>query len=227
MTNFTYETDANSQFSQIRNIFCVGRNYRDHATELGNAIPTEPMIFAKSTHALVPAKDRLVLPNGRTDIHHELEIVLYIGRSLEAGRTASDVVTKIALGLDLTDRTAQSRLKDKGHPWEYAKSFVGSAVVTDFYTFDSFQSVEECTFSLSIDGHDVQVGYPRDMVFNFDKLVSYVHEHYGLTEGDILFTGTPAGVSALQNGQQCVMRMNGDDWGSFTVESQSSTGKES
>lgn len=225
MTDFTYATDAQDKFETIRNIFCVGRNYRDHASELGNTVPTEPMIFGKSTHALIAAKDTLVLPKGRDNIHYETEIVLYIGRPVTAMSKAADVVTDVALGLDLTDRTAQSRLKEKGHPWEFAKSFVGSAVLTDFYRFDAFSAVQTCTFALVIDDKEVQTGYPRDMVFDFDTLIAYAYKHYGLSEGDILFTGTPAGVAALRADNRCVLKMNGDVWGSFVVRENLEFGK--
>lgn len=225
MIDFTYSTDVRDKFNAIRNIFCVGRNYRDHASELANAVPTEPMIFGKSTHALTSAKDVLVLPSNREEIHYEAEIVLFIGRPVVATSKALDVVTEVALGLDLTDRAAQSRLKEKGHPWEFAKSFVGSAVLTDFYRFETFDAVQTCTFSFSMDDKKVQVGQPTEMVFDFDTLIAYVYKHYGLSQGDILFTGTPAGVSVLRKQSRCALTMNDEVWASFVVDEKPEAGK--
>ncbi|WAH38457.1 fumarylacetoacetate hydrolase family protein [Alicyclobacillus dauci] len=208
---------ASSVKTDIRNIFCVGRNYRDHATELGNAVPTEPMIFGKFTHALEEARGTVELPSERGEIHHELEIVLYIAKQVTLESTARDVVGAIALGLDLTDRSAQSRLKEKGHPWEFAKSFVGSAVITDFYAFDDFSQVEQAKFRLEINGKSVQEGVPTDMVFDFTTLIRYTHKHFGLNQGDILFTGTPAGVGPLRDGDTCILRLNDTVVGEFHV----------
>lgn len=217
MSPFTYAQSADAVFPKVRNIFCVGRNYRDHASELGNAVPTEPMIFGKFTHALTSATNALSLPRGREDIHHELEIVLFIDKPVQASSTAAEVVGTIALGLDLTDRAAQSRLKEKGHPWEFAKSFIDSAILTDFYKFNSFDDVEQAVFTLQRNGLVVQTGHPQDMVFNFDRLVRYCHQHFGLAEGDLLFTGTPAGVGPIQPGDKLSMRLCEQEIGAFEV----------
>lgn len=208
---------ADDVFPGIRNIFCVGRNYREHANELNNAVPTEPMIFAKPTHSLSAATGVVTLPADRTSIHYELEIVLYIAQPVTASSTARDVVGAVALGLDLTDRDAQDKLKAKGHPWELAKGFVGSAVVSDFYQFDDFSQVRDATFQFELNGAIVQTGHPTDMVFDFDTLIQHVHHHFGLTQGDILFTGTPAGVGPLRDGDTGRFYMNGQTWADFKV----------
>jgi fumarylpyruvate hydrolase len=202
---------------QIRNVYCVGRNYRDHASELGNAVPTEPMLFGKWTHALAACKGDLALPANRTNIHHELEIVFMFGRAYEPGMGWTDAVSGVALGLDLTDRDAQNRLKTAGQPWEYAKAFPGSAVLTDFYRVEDFAALAETEFSLAINGKTVQVGVATEMVFPFATLVEFVGRTFGFGAGDILYTGTPAGVGPLRPGDQLVLQFDGVTWGTCVV----------
>lgn len=217
LDSFALWKRADNLFPEIRNIFCVGRNYRDHASELGNAVPTEPMIFGKFTHALAPADGTMLLPPSRSVVHHELEIVLYIDRAATPGSRAKDVTGAIALGLDLTDRDAQTRLKEKGHPWEFAKSFVRSAVLSDFYRFESFDDVTSASFELYVNGALRQTGEPSDMVFSFDALIDYCARHFGLQAGDLLFTGTPAGVGPIRAGDDIVMKLNGSTLAEFHV----------
>jgi fumarylpyruvate hydrolase len=202
---------------QIRNIFCIGRNYQEHANELGNDVPAKPLIFGKSTHAAVPAKGHIYLPKGRSDIHYELEIVLWMKEKFHPTASFAELIGGIALGLDLTDRTAQSQLKAAGQPWEFAKGFVGSAVITDFYAISDESEFEQMEFSLRKNDQMVQVGHPRDMIFSVSEIIAYVGEHFGLSAGDILFTGTPKGVGPLQTGDRLELIMNGDVWGSVTV----------
>src|SRR5579875_1787495 len=217
MSGFTYWQGAEDVFPNVRNIFCVGRNYRDHAAELGNKVPTSPMIFGKFTHALVAARGQVPFPAGRPEIHHELEIVLWIDRTLADGDKPEQAVGAIALGLDLTDRALQSQLKAQGHPWEAAKSFRHSAIVSDFYTVSSFTDVIDSTFAMTVNGRKVQVGQPHDMVFSFADLIRHCAQTYGLGHGDLLFTGTPAGVGPLQPGDEVVLTMNGQTWASFSL----------
>jgi fumarylpyruvate hydrolase len=209
---------AEQAIGDVRNIFCVGRNYSDHALELGNEVPEHPLIFGKSTHALAAAKDTVILPAGKTNIHHEIELVLYIGRTYEAGISANDLVKAVALGLDLTDRDIQTKLKKAGHPWELAKGFPGSAVVTDFYEIDNLEYLQDSTFTLELNGKVVQTGLPSRMIFDFQSLVDYVGKHFTLQADDILYTGTPEGVGPLSEGQVARMHMNGHEWGKFQVQ---------
>lgn len=193
---------ADESIAQTRNIFCVGRNYVNHAKELGNSVPTSPMIFGKSTHALAPASGNLRLPAERTNIHHELEIVLLLGDSYQKGARLSDLVEGVALGLDLTDRSLQERLKAAGHPWELAKGFPGSAVLSDAYRVSDLERMKSVDFSLAIDGNVVQHGVAENMLFDFQTLIDFVGQNFGLAKGDILYTGTPEGVGPLAAGQQ-------------------------
>ncbi|GMA56247.1 fumarylacetoacetate hydrolase [Alicyclobacillus sacchari] len=190
MSGFTYWQRAENVFPDVRNIFCVGRNYRDHAAELGNQVPTSPMIFGKFTHALTAARDTVPFPVGRAEIHHELEIVLWIDHAIANGERPEQAIGAIALGLDLTDRALQSQLKTQGHPWEAAKSFRHSAIVSDFYSFSSFSDVTDSTFAMTVNGRQVQIGQPQDMVFSFAALIRHCAQTYGLNRGDLIFTGT-------------------------------------
>ncbi|WP_304458291.1 fumarylacetoacetate hydrolase family protein [Alicyclobacillus sendaiensis] len=212
---FVKEKCADAWISQVRNIFCVGRNFRDHASELGNQVPDSPMIFGKFTHALVPASGEVRYPSGRSDVHHELEIVLFL-KDTPSRERPLDAVGAVALGIDLTDRERQSELKQKGYPWEAAKSFRDSAIVTDLYRFDDFAAdVENTRFALEKNGELVQQGSPSEMVFSFSDLLLHCLDVYGLAAGDIVFTGTPSGVGPVRPGDELTLYMNGDAWGSF------------
>ncbi|MCL6516945.1 MAG: fumarylacetoacetate hydrolase family protein [Alicyclobacillus sp.] len=203
--------------TQVKNIFCVGRNYREHAAELGNDVPSKPMIFGKSTHALAPAQGEIRLPAGRENVHHELEIVLWMKGPWRPGASLAEAVGGIALGLDLTDRDAQSALKKAGQPWEFAKGFRGSAVITDFYPVTDWRALLETPFELRIGERVAQSGFAKDMIFPFETLVAYVHEHFGLDADDLLFTGTPAGVGPLHDGDELTLVFDGRVWGRCRV----------
>ncbi|WP_331280125.1 fumarylacetoacetate hydrolase family protein [Alicyclobacillus macrosporangiidus] len=136
---------------------------------------------------------------------------------LSAGAALSDVVGGIALGLDLTDRDAQTALKKAGQPWEFAKGFQGSAVVTDFYEVADWNALLETPFELRINGRIAQSGRAKDMIFPFDTLIGYVSTHFGLDADDLLFTGTPAGVGPLRDGDELELVMDGRVWGRCRV----------
>lgn len=180
----------------IRNIFCIGRNYAEHAAELGNAVPNRPMVFMKPTNALVLADGKAIeLPGDQGEIHHEAEVVLYIGKDAPDGHFhADDVVTKMALGVDMTLRDVQASLKEKGHPWLLAKGFKNSAIVTSFWDFPGESACRQRDFSLSRHGEIVQKGNISSMIFSFQTILTYIHMNFGLRKGDIVYTGTPQGV---------------------------------
>ncbi len=186
---------ADSAVRKVRNVFCVGRNYVDHAVELGNAVPTKPMIFGKPTHALAPADGVVTLPAGAKNIHHELEIVLLFADEFQDTDDWTSAVEGIALGLDLTDRDAQNELKAKGHPWEFAKGFRQSAILSGVHRVLDWEVLLETTFTLEKNGQVVQSGQARDMLFDFRTLCAFIRRRFGLTAGDIVYTGTPAGVA--------------------------------
>jgi fumarylpyruvate hydrolase len=189
--------------NDIRNVYCIGRNYRLHALELGNEIPDEPLVFTKPSHAVVPMNGNAVeLPGDAGEVHFELEIVLRIGKSYEPGIDAEQLIDAIALGLDLTLRDVQSKLKAKGQPWLAAKGFKSSAPLGEWLAYPGAAALAETEFVLLRNGETAQRGQASDMLFSVSELIDYVGEHYGLSAGDVIYTGTPAGVAALQDGDQ-------------------------
>jgi fumarylpyruvate hydrolase len=187
----------------IRNVYCVGRNYKLHAAELGNSVPESPMIFMKPTHAVVPMNGEAIrFPAAFGSIHYEAELVVKIGKPYENGVKAQDIIDSFALGIDFTMREVQDILKTKQHPWLKAKGFKASAPLTEFQQLSSLEELSAETFSLTINGMEKQRGHIEDMIFNLQHLVDEVGTHYGLKAGDIIFTGTPAGVGPIKDGDQ-------------------------
>ncbi|MGG3469729.1 fumarylacetoacetate hydrolase family protein [Neobacillus pocheonensis] len=182
----------------IRNIYCVGRNYVAHAKELNNEVPSSPFLFSKPTHAFVEANGQEIhLPGNRGSIHYETELVIRIGSKHEKGMKADEVIDRMGIGIDFTLRDVQSELKKKGHPWLLAKGFPNSAVVSKFIEFPGINEIKEKDFSLIRNGEMVQVGNSKNMIFDLQTIVDFTSLHFGLDEGDIIFTGTPEGVGQI------------------------------
>lgn len=178
-------------------IICIGRNYREHAEELGNEVPEKPVIFMKPDTALLKGRD-FYIPEFSQDIHYELEVVLKISRNGKyiLKENASQYYHEIGLGIDFTARDLQSELKSKGLPWELAKGFDGSAAVSSFYSKSEF-NLENLSFSLQKNKTVVQSGNTRDMMFSFDEIIAFVSWFFTLRTGDLIFTGTPKGVGKI------------------------------
>ena len=181
-------------------IICIGRNYGLHAKELGNEIPDKPVIFCKPDTALLKNNDDFYLPSFSKDVHYEAEIVVKIDK---AGKSilpqfASRYYSQITLGIDFTARDVQNELKSKGLPWELAKAFDYSAVIGNFITLD--QPIQDLHFHLLKNGTTVQNGHTADMLFTIDQIISFVSEYFTLKTGDLIFTGTPAGVGPVAIG---------------------------
>ncbi len=179
-------------------IFCIGRNYAEHAKELQNVIPTQPLIFMKPATALLLENKPFYYPAFSKNIHYELEIVLRIsknGKHIEP-KFAARYYDSIALGIDFTARDLQDNLKAKGQPWELAKGFDGSAVLSAFKPLTQFDE-KNINFILIKNGSSVQTGVSSDMIFSFETLVSFISEYFTLQKGDIIYTGTPAGVGPI------------------------------
>ncbi len=192
----------------VRNVYCIGRNYADHAAELNNPIPDDPVLFLKSTASL-RAPSSGALAHGDESFHHEAELVLLVGRHVPMGRDVSwEVVDGLALGLDLTRREVQTRLKGKGLPWTIAKSFAGAAVVTDFLRPQAFADLDAVTFSFSINGEARQAGDTRQMLFKVPRILSFLASMQDLHPGDLVYTGTPAGVGPMRRGDRFVLRFD-------------------
>lgn len=206
----------------IGNIYCVGRNYRLHALELGNEVPTAPMIFTKPTHALRNMDgSELVIPYNRGAVHFELELVLRIGEGYVSGMPVEQAIDGFTLGLDLTLRDVQSELKAKGHPWLAAKGFKGSATIGQWLPLTASAAEAlmqgQGEFKLLRNGELAQLGHPKDMIFSIEHLIQFIDEHYGLGAGDLIYTGTPAGVVALNNGDRLQLLWNEQELGSCTI----------
>lgn len=202
----------------IQHIFCVGRNFAKHVAEMGSETPAEPMIFTKPSYSLAKADGKtLSYPSDRGAVHYEMEIVLYIGKPVIADFAAEDVVTKMALGMDMTLRDIQSDLKKKGHPWLLAKGFSHAAVLTDFWDFPGRKECDRTNFSLLKNGNCVQSGDTRSLIFDFQTLLTYIYRHVGLAQGDIIYTGTPEGVGPIADKDTFVLQWGKEEKGRFTV----------
>ena len=178
-------------------IICIGRNYSEHAKELGNEIPEKPVIFLKPDTALLKTPD-FYLPEFSNDVHYELELVVKIskgGKYIQKDN-AHKHYEEIGLGFDFTARDLQSELKSKGLPWELAKGFDGSAVVSSFFPKNEF-NLENLNFSLLKNGEKVQNGFTKNMIFSIDDIISFVSQYFTLRVGDLIYTGTPEGVGKL------------------------------
>lgn len=182
-------------------IFCIGRNYVDHAKELNNPVPKKPLVFMKPDTALLLKKRPFFYPEFSQNIHYECEVVLKIGRvgkHIEP-RFAYKYIKEIGLGIDFTARDIQAECKKKGHPWEIAKAFDQSAVLGDFVPYDDWKD-KDIPFSLEKNGEVVQIGNTKDMIFDFATLISYISKMFTLKLGDLIYTGTPAGVGPVAIG---------------------------
>lgn len=204
--------------TEIRNVYCVGRNYRNHAQELGNEVPTQPMLFTKPTHAVVWADGQgVALPGNVGAIHYEVELVIHIGRDYQAGVAVDALVDWMALGIDFTLRDVQTQVKQLGQPWLPAKGFKNSAVLTQPIPFPGALACQEQDFALRRNGDVVQRGNLRDLIFPLQTLIDFTANHYGLGAGDILYTGTPAGVGPVADGDVLQMLWGDQALGAFTV----------
>ena len=180
-------------------IICIGRNYTEHIAELENERPIEPVVFLKPDSAILLKQHPFVIPEFSEDIHHEIEIIVRInkvGKYVDA-KFAHKYYDEISVGIDFTARDLQQKLKDKGLPWEKAKAFDGSAVIGDFISIKTFNSLENLTFELTNNGKTVQKGNTNRMLWKIDELIAYVSQYFTLKIGDIIFTGTPAGVAKV------------------------------
>jgi 2-keto-4-pentenoate hydratase/2-oxohepta-3-ene-1,7-dioic acid hydratase in catechol pathway len=183
-------------------IFCVGRNYGEHAKELGNTVPEEPVIFMKPETAILKNHHEFHYPNFTNDLHYETELVLHIGKEGKniSEENAIKYCNKITVGIDFTARDVQNELKKKGLPWEKAKAWNDSAVLGKWLELNNSIYNHSIHFSLNKNKSLVQQGNSRDMIFSFNKIVSHISEYFLLEEGDVIFTGTPAGVAACNIG---------------------------
>ena len=177
-------------------IFCVGRNYVDHAKELGNDVPDEPVIFMKPQSALLQSHTPFYYPEFSNELHYEAELVLRVSKNGKyiPRRQANKYYNAITVGIDFTARDIQSELKKKGLPWEKAKAWDNSAVVGSWKEWTTEYQKKAINFSLKNNGDIVQTGLSADMIFSFDDIISHISNYFSLNIGDLIYTGTPAGV---------------------------------
>lgn len=184
-------------------IIAVGRNYVKHIEELANEVPSEPVIFTKPETAILRNNDPFYHPDFSQDIHHEVEIVLKVskmGKNIEE-QFAHKYFDEIGLGIDFTARDLQARLKEKGLPWDLAKGFNDSAPISEFVSKETYD-LENLNFSLKKNGDLVQEGNTSTMIYNFNYIIHFVSRYFTLKTGDLIFTGTPAGVSQVKIGDK-------------------------
>ena len=200
-------------------ILCIGRNYADHISELNNERPSEPVIFMKPDTAILKDNEPFYHPDFSNDIHHEVEIVLKInkvGKNIEA-KFAHKYYDEIGIGIDFTARDLQSKLKEKGLPWEKAKAFNGSAPISGFVPKAQFEDLKKLNFHLEVNGEVRQKGNTEMMLWDFDEIIAEISKYFTLKTGDLIFTGTPAGVGKVVVGDKLTAFVEGVEMLNFEV----------
>ena len=183
-------------------IICIGRNYIDHIKELSNQKPMNPVVFLKPDSAVIAKNQNFIIPSFSNEIHHEVELVIKInkvGKHIDKS-FSHKYYDEIGLGIDFTARDIQSNLKEKGHPWEKSKAFDNSCMVGNFLKKEKIEDISKIEFSLKKNNEVVQSGCSNDMLWKIDELISYVSQYFTLKIGDLIFTGTPSGVSKVESG---------------------------
>ncbi len=199
-------------------IICIGRNYTKHIEELKNEKPKEPVIFLKADSSVLPKRNPFVIPTFSNDVHYEVEVLVKIdrlGKYIDQ-KFAHKYYNEISLGIDFTARDLQSKLKEKGLPWEKAKAFDGSAVIGEFYPKQDYD-LNGLSFQLYKNGDLVQNGNTSNMLWKVDEIVAYVSQFFTLKKGDVIFTGTPEGVGKVVCNDVLVGKMEGKEMFSIKV----------
>lgn len=194
-------------------IICIGRNYTAHIKELSNERPTDPVVFIKPDSAVLPREQDFYIPEFSKEIHHEVEVLIKIkkvGKHIDA-KFAHKYYDEVSLGIDFTARDLQSQLKEKGLPWEKAKGFDGSAVIGEWLPKSLYESLDNINFSLIKNNKIVQQGNTSLMLWKIDELIAYVSTFFTLKKGDVIFTGTPAGVGKVETNDYLSGKMEGKE----------------
>lgn len=188
----------------IGKLVCVGRNYAEHAKEMGNEIPKEPLLFLKPASAVIHSGEDVEHPSYSDELHHEVELVLLIGKTIKhaTDNEAEDAIAGYGVGLDMTLRDVQSELKSKGHPWTLAKGFDTSAVLSEFILKEEYELKGTEKIALSVNGEVKQSAALDALIFPPAELLKYITSKFTLEEGDLVFTGTPAGVGKVEVGDE-------------------------
>lgn len=200
-------------------IICIGRNYADHIKELNNERPNEPVIFTKPESAILKNGEAFYYPDFSQDIHHEVEILVKIskmGKNIEE-KFAHKYYDEIGIGIDFTARDIQAKLKAKGLPWDLAKGFDGSAPISEFLPKSEFADLTNLNFHLDVNNEKKQEGNTAMMLYPIDTIIAFISRYFTLKTGDIIFTGTPAGVAAVKIGDKLVCYIESEKMLEFEV----------
>jgi acylpyruvate hydrolase len=200
-------------------IIAIGRNYAAHAKELNNPIPSAPVIFMKPDTALLKDNKPFYIPDFSTDIHYELEVVLKVckeGKHIQE-KFASSYYDEVGLGVDFTARDIQSKHKEKGLPWELAKSFDNSAVVSNFLPKNTITDLYNLQFELKVNNETRQNGNTSNILFSFEQIIAFVSQYITLKKGDLIFTGTPEGVGPVHAGDKLEAWLEGQQLLNFDI----------
>ena len=200
---FSHKTTSNESLNlTLGKIVCVGRNYAEHAKELGNEIPTSPLLFIKPATAAVTLETPFAIPQDQGEVHHEVEIAVLIAKTASkiSEAEAWDHVSHVGVALDLTLRDVQSKLKEKGQPWEMAKAFDGACPLSKWTPLEHLSDKNKIAIRLERNGELKQNGDSTMMLTSIPKLISYISQFFTLEAGDVVITGTPAGVGPLVSG---------------------------
>lgn len=205
-----YKIKNNNELQSIFTIYCVTRNYSEHAKELNNKIPDKPVVFIKSKSCIVQSAEKLVLADDSSEIHFEAELVLAIGSDIERvdEDKAEAAVFAYGLGIDYTNRTVQNDLKAKSLPWTTAKNFYGAAPISEFILKENVNDIYNESFYLSVNDKICQTGNIKDMIFTIPKIISYLSHQFPIKKGDLIFTGTPSGVAKVNRGDKLKVWMD-------------------
>lgn len=200
-------------------IICIGRNYADHAKEMGNEIPDEPVIFMKPKNALLQGHTPFYYPEFTNELHYECELVLRVSKNGKyiTEKQAPDYYNAISVGIDFTARDIQEEHKKKGLPWEKAKAFDNSAILGKLIDIKPGFNKKGILFSLKMNGETVQKGNSDDMLFSFDSIISHISNYFSLNIGDLIYTGTPAGVGECVVGDELEGFLGNEKLFSLTV----------
>jgi 2-keto-4-pentenoate hydratase/2-oxohepta-3-ene-1,7-dioic acid hydratase in catechol pathway len=196
----------------VGKVVCIGRNYAEHAKELNNPVPTEPLLFIKPGSCVVALEGGFSIPTDRGSVHYEAEIAVLIGKPLAKNPSEEEVLAAIAgfaPGLDLTLRDVQSKLKEKGLPWEIAKSFDGAAVLAPFVSADAYEDLTNIDIRLTVNGEVRQDGNSSAMLNPIVPMIQHMASCFSLQPGDVIMTGTPAGVGPFNVGDEIVLELPG------------------
>ena len=194
-------------------IICIGRNYQDHINELKNKITKEPLFFLKPDTAIQPKGHPFFIPDFSNNIHYEVELVIKIsknGKNIDE-QFSHKYYEEIGLGIDFTARDIQQECKELGHPWEKAKGFDGSAQISHKFINKNELDLNNINFKLEKNKKRVQNGNSKDMIYSFDYIISYISKFYTLRAGDLIYTGTPAGVGKVEIGDKLVGYLNEEE----------------